>query len=1042
MRCKLFVLCLTAILLGIQVSYLHAAINCPDEYLGADGGAGTSQSVDPNELTGPKGYGDKNYIQDGIVLPYRIDFENDKDATAPAQQVDITNQLDSNLDWDTFELTELGFGDTFIEVPENTSEFETTISMTYLDATFDVLINAGIDKGSGEVYAHFYSLDPNTGLPPSVEIGFLPPEDGTMRGMGHISYTIKHMDSIAENTGIRNTAKIVFDMGEVIFTNQVDPHDPSQGTDPAKEALITIDKGEPKSSILHIENISQTALKILWGGHDSGAGIGSYTLFVRDETTDNWAIWLEDTQLTEGEFIGYPGYTYEFYILSKDNVGRIEKKPPIAEARQAISGLRDTDLDGVVDLEDNCKEVKNRDQADADNDGQGDACDADRDGDDVLDSADNCPLAANPDQLDTDSDGSGDICDDDDDNDGVTDGSDNCPLQANTGQDDFDGDGEGDVCDVDDDNDGIVDANDNCPYFASLDQADLDGDGEGDVCDADDDGDTIGDAIDNCPLFANPDQGDLDNDGEGDVCDADDDGDTVADIADNCPLQANPDQADLDNDGEGDACDADDDGDTVADTTDNCPLLANTDQADLDNDGRGDVCDPDDDGDTVEDTLDNCPVSANPGQEDFDQDGDGDVCDPDDDNDTIIDASDNCPLLANADQADLDGDNQGDACDADDDGDGVADAADNCPATPNPDQANQDQDLFGDACDICPLDNENDADGDTICGDVDNCPQTANPEQRDLDQDNLGDVCDLQTCGNAILEEAEQCDDGNREDGDGCSSLCMPETAITIDRAKINPRHAALEVRGVVELPEGILPLNLSPQGSVVTEIDGNAVLSTGVFDFEVRRGNESKWKYKSKDSLKEFEINWNGGIFEYDGILHIKSDRIDGEGIRLKIDRKGIKGPLTIKVGALTINAEKNKKITIEPKNLKKSVKQHKNMIVVAMPFELEPEMAIEILQQEQERTYLKVADYLAATKGEYRLKIRLDQGQFLNVTQDSNMKLRVSLGQYNFTGEAEIKSRWKKVKSEDDKEPKQNAKGHPGDHEANFELQWENLE
>ena len=33
-------------------------------------------------------------------------------------------------------------------------------------------------------------------------------------------------------------------------------------------------------------------------------------------------------------------------------------------------------------------------------------------------------------------------------------------------------------------------------------------------------------------------------------------------------------------------------------------------------------------------------------------------------------------------------------------------------------------------------------------------------------------------CGNAILESGEQCDDGNREEGDGCSSICVivPET--------------------------------------------------------------------------------------------------------------------------------------------------------------------------------------------------------------------------------------------------------------------------
>lgn len=52
---------------------------------------------------------------------------------------------------------------------------------------------------------------------------------------------------------------------------------------------------------------------------------------------------------------------------------------------------------------------------------------ADTDGDCVADSKDNCPLNANTDQADVDNDGQGDVCDADDDNDGVNDGADNCP---------------------------------------------------------------------------------------------------------------------------------------------------------------------------------------------------------------------------------------------------------------------------------------------------------------------------------------------------------------------------------------------------------------------------------------------------------------------------------------------------------------------------------------------------------------------------------------------------------------------------------------
>ena len=56
---------------------------------------------------------------------------------------------------------------------------------------FVVQIEAGIHLDTGEVYARFQSLNPTNGLPPPVEIGFLPPEDGTGRGQGHISYVIR-----------------------------------------------------------------------------------------------------------------------------------------------------------------------------------------------------------------------------------------------------------------------------------------------------------------------------------------------------------------------------------------------------------------------------------------------------------------------------------------------------------------------------------------------------------------------------------------------------------------------------------------------------------------------------------------------------------------------------------------------------------------------------------------------------------------------------------------------------------------------------------
>ena len=74
-----------------------------------------------------------------------------------------------------------------------------------------------------------------------------------------------------------------------------------------------------------------------------------------------------------------------------------------------VPPIPDTDGDGVNDAADNCVDDANADQADADTDGIGDACEADTDGDGVIDDTDNCPNTANPDQTDTDEDGIGDV---------------------------------------------------------------------------------------------------------------------------------------------------------------------------------------------------------------------------------------------------------------------------------------------------------------------------------------------------------------------------------------------------------------------------------------------------------------------------------------------------------------------------------------------------------------------------------------------------------------------------------------------------------
>ena len=183
------------------------------------------------------------------TLPYRIDFENDPTATAPAQQVVITDQLSSNLDWSSFRITEIGWGDTVIAVPPNEQHFQTTVPMTFNGHAFNVLVQVGINLATGLITAQFFSIDPTTDLPPDVLTGFLPPEDGTGRGMGYVSYTVNPKSGLATGTQIRNVANVSFDEQPIIATDQVSDEDPTQGVDPNKQALVTIDAGAPTSSV-------------------------------------------------------------------------------------------------------------------------------------------------------------------------------------------------------------------------------------------------------------------------------------------------------------------------------------------------------------------------------------------------------------------------------------------------------------------------------------------------------------------------------------------------------------------------------------------------------------------------------------------------------------------------------------------------------------------------------------------------------------------------------------------------------------------------
>ncbi len=297
---------------------------------GGFGSSGSSGSTDPNTKIGPAGFGTSGFISPNGVFGYRVDFENEPAAMAPAQQVLITDQLGTNLDWATFQLTEIGFGDQLIVVPVNTQYFEANVPVSDSGTDFKVQIEAGIRLADGEVYGIFRSIEPATGLPPVVDIGFLPPEDGTGRGQGHISYIIQPKAGLRTGTEIRNVAHISFDNQPAIGTNQVDPHDPSQGTDPSKECLNTIDADPPASTVNPLPAPTGCRFRVGWSGDDIGAGIASYDIYVSDNGGD-YVLWFSGTTEIGAFFDGELHHTYAFYSVAHDNVGHSELPPSVPD---------------------------------------------------------------------------------------------------------------------------------------------------------------------------------------------------------------------------------------------------------------------------------------------------------------------------------------------------------------------------------------------------------------------------------------------------------------------------------------------------------------------------------------------------------------------------------------------------------------------------------------------------------------------------------------------------------------------------------------
>jgi RHS repeat-associated protein len=278
--------------------------------------------ADPNDLLGPSGFGPAGFLTAAGTLGYTIEFSNEKNAPAPADNVVVTEQLSPNLNWSTFQLGTIGFGNVVVNVPAGLTSYTTRVDAT---ATLGVYVDlsASLNRATGLLTVTFRSLDPATlDTPANPLVGFLPPDTSPPSGEGYIDYTIQPRPALATGTVLDAQASIVFDTNAAIATPQV---------------TNTVDSSAPSSSVTALPaTTTSPSFTVSWSGSDgAGSGIARYNVFVSDNG-GAYTLWQSATTATSATYNGQVDHTYAFYSVATDNVGLVQPTPASAQATTEV----------------------------------------------------------------------------------------------------------------------------------------------------------------------------------------------------------------------------------------------------------------------------------------------------------------------------------------------------------------------------------------------------------------------------------------------------------------------------------------------------------------------------------------------------------------------------------------------------------------------------------------------------------------------------------------------------------------------------------
>jgi hypothetical protein len=260
-------------------------------------------AIDPNELVGPSGVGPSHYISGSQPLQYRVFFENEPGASAPAQRIEIDDQLDtSKFDPTSVLFNSIRFGHTSLNLPYASPTIDETIDLRPTH-NLQVKVTGGVTPG-GKVHVVLQAIDPETLEPPTdPSIGMLPPNTSPPDGEGALQFTVA-ADNPQSGAILSNSAEIVFD------------DNPPISTEPWSNA---IDKSAPNPTV-SASSPAPLGADVSWGGSDDASGIDLWKIEV-STGAGPFEFWESASAPGSDAFTAPTPGTYSFRAIAYDGAG-------------------------------------------------------------------------------------------------------------------------------------------------------------------------------------------------------------------------------------------------------------------------------------------------------------------------------------------------------------------------------------------------------------------------------------------------------------------------------------------------------------------------------------------------------------------------------------------------------------------------------------------------------------------------------------------------------------------------------------------------